>query len=88
MTSETSQGELLTVDEAAALKRATARQIRARIKAGQLPAIRPAGARSYLIAISDLDRCYAPTLRQPAPQKRTSPAARERDQLAKAGFAT
>lgn len=78
---------LLTIPEAAARVHATVKQIRRRIKAGLLPAVRPDGARSYLVRVEDLDQLYSPVLTAPRPKERETERQKLDRLLAKAGLA-
>jgi len=77
--------EFLTVAEAAARVNATVRQLRRRIHAGLLAAIRPPGARQYLVRAADLYRLYTPVLTAP-PRLRETEKQKWVRRLANAGF--
>jgi excisionase family DNA binding protein len=69
-TSETpsTAGDLLTVDEAAAVVKTKARVIYRRIEAGALAATKPSGTRGWRIRRGDLMELFAPKLRLVAPK--------------------
>jgi excisionase family DNA binding protein len=78
--------ELITIGEAAARVHVTAKQIRRRVKAGLLAAVRPSGARAYLVSAADVDRLYATVLLEKMPTPRESARERRLLLLATAGF--
>jgi hypothetical protein len=80
-----SQSELILLSDAALLVSATCRQLRAQIARGQLPASRV--GREIRVRATDVMALYAPRLQEPGDKTRAKPSTRERDQLAKAGFA-
>ena len=77
---------LLTIPEAAARVHATVKQIRRRIQAGLLPAVRPPGARSYLVRAEDVDCLYSPVLTTPKPKERETETQYFDRLLAKSGL--
>jgi len=78
--------ELLTVREAAAYVHETEKRMRSRIRKGTVAAIRPEGAKGYLIEAAELDRVYASKFATPNSSKpRESPAARSERRFAEAG---
>lgn len=79
---------LVDLRTAAARVGRTPRQLLARIRRGQLPTSKPPGAREHRVAIEDVERIFAPTLRStPSRPRRESEKARIDRQLAAAGIA-
>ncbi len=66
----------------------TPRQLRALIDRGVLPAIRPPGARAFVVLVADVERLFAPVAKLPKEKRvRETESQRITRQLRQAGVA-